>query len=306
MTNPDLWKTINKLSKDYAQSQQQCKVTADQVAHQFLLNDKGNSTHRPSKAKIIDNHITEHSLTSPFTIEELMKGIKILNNNKAAGLDDMLCEQIKHNMGHNTSVWLKEMINTILVSKKFPKLWRKSKVIAILKPSKDFSLPKSYRPISLLCHTYKLLERMILDSLNPITEHTINKELAGFRAGKSCTSQLLYLTQYIEDEYEKSLTTGTVFVDMSAAYDTVNYRVLLTKLYGVTEDAEFTKLIGSMMRNRWFYVELNGKKRRWHNQKNGLPQESVLSPVLFNVFTSDQHVHNETRSLIYAVYSHTA
>ena len=82
--------TINKMSKDYAQPQQQCKVTADQVAHQLLLNGKENSTHRPTKAKITDNHITEHSLTSPFTMEELMKGIKILKNNKAAaGLDDM-------------------------------------------------------------------------------------------------------------------------------------------------------------------------------------------------------------------------
>ena len=127
---------------------------------------------------------------------------------------------------------------------------------------KDPSMPKSYRPISLLCHTYKLLERMILNRLNHITEYTIIKEQVGFRAGKSCTSQLLNLTQYIEDGYEKNLTTCTVFVDLSDAYDSVNHRVLLTKLYGVTEDAEFTKIIGSMMSNRRFYVELNGKKNR--------------------------------------------
>ena len=78
---------------------------------------------------------------------------------------------------------------------------------------------------------------MILNRHNPITEHTIIKEQAGFRAGKSCTSQLLNLTQYIEDGYEKSLTRGTIFVDQSAAYDTVNHRLLLTKLYGMIEDA---------------------------------------------------------------------
>ena len=162
------WKSINKLSKDYVQLQQQCMVTVDQVAHQLFLNDKGNSTHRPSKANITDNHIIEHYLTSPFIMEELMKCIKIMKNNKATGLDDMLCEQIKH-LGPRAMVWPKAMMYNILVSKKFFKLWRMSKVIAILKPDKDSSLPKHYRPISLLCHTYKLLERMILNRVNPIT-----------------------------------------------------------------------------------------------------------------------------------------
>ena len=81
-----------------------------------------------------------------------------------------------------------------------------------MKPGKELSLPKNYRP--LLCHTYKLFGRMILNRLNPITEHTIIREQAGFRAGKLCTSQLLNRTQYIEDGYEKSITTGTVFLDL--------------------------------------------------------------------------------------------
>ena len=104
----------------------------------------------------------------------------------------------------------------------------------------------------------------------------------------------------MEDGYENSLTTGTVCVDLSAAHDTVNHRVLLTKLYGMTEDAEFTKLIRSMMRNRRFYADLNVKKSRWNKQKNGLPQGSALSPVQFNVYTNDQHVYYETCSFIYA------
>ena len=131
------------------------------------------------------------------------------------------------------------MMNTILVSKKFPKLWRKSNVTVILKPRKYSSLPKRYRPISLLCHTYTYtFERMIRNRLNPITEHTIIREQAGFGAVKSCTSQLMNLTQYIEDGYKKRLTTDTVFVDLSAAYYTLNHRLQRTKLYGMTEDAE--------------------------------------------------------------------
>ena len=98
--------------------------------------------------------------------------------------------------------------------------------MALLKPGNDKSIAKSIRPISLPCLTYKLFERLIL---NRIAEHVDAKliaEQAGFRAGKSCTSQLLNLTEHIEDGYEKRLITGAVFVDLSAAYDTVNQTLL--------------------------------------------------------------------------------
>ena len=78
----------------------------------------------------------------------------------------------------------------------------------------------------------------------------------------------------------RSLTTDTVFVDPSAAYDTVNHRVLLTKLYGMTEGAEFTKLTGSMMRNRRFYVELNGKKADGAIRRMAYPK-GVFSVVVY-------------------------
>ena len=94
--------------------------------------------------------------------------------------------------------------------------------MALLKPGKDPSVAKSFRPISLLCHTFKLFERLIL---NRIAEHVDAKlipEQAGRCPGKSCTSQLLNLTEHIEDGYEKRLITGAVFEDLSAAYDTVN------------------------------------------------------------------------------------
>ena len=82
-------------------------------------------------------------------------------------------------------------------------------------------------------------------------------------------------------------TTDTVFVDLSAAYDTVNHRVLLTKLYGMTEDTEFIKLIRSMMRNHRFYVKLNRKKSRWRNQMNGLPQGPVRNETRSFIYTDD-------------------
>ena len=120
-------------------------------------------------------------------------------------------------------------------------------IIAILKPGKDSSIPKNYRPISLLCHTYKLYERLILNRIAPAIEQHLIKEHAGFRSGKSCTSQLLNLTQHIEDGYEEGMITGTAFVDLSAAYDTVNHRLLMKKLYNTTLDSQLCRVIQNLL-----------------------------------------------------------
>ena len=196
---------------------------------------------------------------------------------------------------------LKKCINTYLFTgNKIPKIWRQSKIIAILKPGKDSAIPKNYRPISLLCHTYKLYERMILNRIAPVVEQRLIKEQAGFMTGMSCTSQLLNLTQHIEDGYQRGMITGAAFVDISVTYDTVNHKILIQKLYNITQDSPLCRVIQNMLSSRRFYVELNNERSRWRKQKTGLPQESVLSPIIFNSYTNDQPLHNGTRSFIYA------
>ena len=183
---------------------------------------------------------------------------------------------------------------------KIPTLWRQSKIIAILKHGKDSAISKSYIPISLLCHTYKLYEIMILNSIAPTIEQHLIMEQACFRPGMSCTRQLLNLTHHIEDGYQESMITGTAFVDLSAAYNTVNHRLLIQKLFNIMQDSTLCRIIQNLLSNRSFYVELNSERSRWRLQKNCLPQGSVLSPTLFNIYTNDQPVHGGTRSFIYA------
>ena len=161
-------------------------------------------------------------------------------------------------------------------------------------------IPKCYSPISLLCNTYNLYERIILNRVTPLLEQHLIKEQAGFGMWTSCTSELLNLTQHIEDGYQRGMITGAAFVNLSAAYDTVDHRILIQKLYNITQDSQLCRVLQNMLSNRRLYVELNNECSRWIIQKNGLPQGSVLSPILFNMYTNDQPLHDGTRSFIYA------
>ena len=89
-------------------------------------------------------------------------------------------------------------------------------------------------------------------------------------------------------------------MDVSAPYDTVNHRRLLSKVLDKTGDVQLTDLIRTILESRRFFVVLNGKRGRWRRQRNGLPQGSVLAAMLFNIYTNDQPIHADTRSFIYA------
>ena len=122
----------------------------------------------------------------------------------------------------------------------------------------------------------------MLNRLSPIIEHVLIPEQVGFRPGKYCTAQVLNLTQHIEDGFETGKITGIVLVDISAAYDTVNHRRLIEKVYNMTRDHRLMCMIRTLLGNHRFFVELGGKISRWRSQRNCLSQGSILAPFLLN------------------------
>ena len=167
------WQTIRKLSNDPTSTNPPCLVNVNQVAHQLLVNGRGTMPTKP-KRPVLPTVEGIPSVVSAFSEEEYRKGIAALKYNKAAGIDDVLVEQLK-NLGPRAHKWLQIMLRKCLTENKIPKHWRQSKIIAILKPGKDSAIPKSYRPISLLCNTYKLYERMILNRVTPLLEQHLIK-----------------------------------------------------------------------------------------------------------------------------------
>ncbi|GFR65806.1 LOW QUALITY PROTEIN: retrovirus-related Pol polyprotein from type-1 retrotransposable element R1 4 [Elysia marginata] len=101
-------------------------------------------------------------------------------------------------------------------------------------------------------------------------EENLTPDQAGFRPGRSTCGQLLNLTQYIEDGFEEKQIFGTVFVDLTEAYDTVNHKILLLKVAKMIKNKKIVSIIQTLLKNRRFFVEMDGRKSRWRLQKNGL------------------------------------
>jgi len=103
-------------------------------------------------------------------------------------------------------------------------------VIVVEKPGEDTSLAAKYRPISLLSVCYKLLERLALQRISPTVEGLLSPDQAGFQKGGSTCDQVAALTTFIENGFQQNLKTATVFLDLTAAYDTVWHTGHLQKL----------------------------------------------------------------------------
>ena len=280
---------MNNLTGRSRHSPRHCSVSADAIASQLVKNGKYEAVDRKS-SRLVSQEVSEFwrpttpdavNISDNFSQREFTASLQHLKPNKTPGPDSISPELIIH-AGAALKSWLPDFLSSCLRRLKIPKIWRRALVVAIPKPAKPVGDPKSYRPISLLCVLFKILERLIYACVEPLIHLLLPNEQAGFRRGKSTVDQVVLLTQNIEDSFEAKKKAGAVFVDLTAAYDTVWHRDLTCKLLRLPSDKNMVRIIMELVRNPSFTLTTgDSKQSRLRRLKNGMSSYLISIRTIF-------------------------
>lgn len=258
------------------------------------VNQTVNSFHR-------NNNILDFDPSELIKPKDIIKIIKNLKSKKSTGLDKVNNRTIKK-LPRNVLVYLNLIFNSCLKLGYFPKSWKISKVIAISKPGKDSSLAKNYRPISLLSCLGKIFEKLISHKLRAHTQRNniIPKCQFGFQPGLSTTHQLDRLKKDIISSRNLKKSTGLVLLDSEKAFDTIWHKALIYKLIKLHFPNYLIHIIQSFITDRQNIVHISNSTSDAYTPPAGVPQGSVLSPILFNIFISDIPKMKNCNQYLYA------
>jgi hypothetical protein len=263
----------------------------------------------PSKAEQVVRAFVESipdslPVPTPLTDDQEIKScIDSLPSHKAPGLDRISNLLLKHAASVPRFLSLSSnLFNSIYSSSYYPSAWKVGKVILIPKPGKDPTIPGNSRPITLLSNLSKILERILLKRLSSHAEESniIRPEQLGFRERSSAIHHVLRLVEGVTRGFNVRRPTDAVFLDVARAFDRVWHDGLLYKLHLGQFPMPLISLLRSYLHDRKFRIAEGSSLSSLRPSEAGVPQGSLLSPLLFNIYVNDMPTHNKTTLYMYA------
>lgn len=297
----EVWSKLDELSGRNSTFSEPINIVKDGVLHdepQDIANIF-NLFYQDKVRKIIDNlpSAPEPQVKGPppgvkfkfhkVRIKEVIKHIYSLSGSKATGHDGISNVLIKAGIPVIAPV-LTRIINNAIRTSSFPETWKVGKIAVIYKNKGEKTAPNNYRPITLLCSLSKVLEKVLFKQILSYFQDNglMDPRQYGFRPGRSVVHAVLdYLNSVLRGKEEASLNKiNALLIDLSAAFDIVSHEVLIRKLraYGFSQSA--LTLMESYLTDRLVYTEVENHQSPLAPDLYGVPQGSILGPLLYIIY----------------------